>query len=101
MKIRKETYERPGSMSINYRTGSRMVVADEVGVKVRISGKCTVCNKPRSLTQKFYGFINNGINPMAYGEAMDNYKAEADAYVKELESGNTKVYCSKCKGELV
>lgn len=100
MKFRKELVHVPGSITINYRTGARQIVGEEVGIKVRMSGKCGACGRPRSRTLKFSGYINNGVNKETYEEAKERYAKKADDYIEKLESGERAEKCN-CGGLLI
>lgn len=93
MKFRKELIHVPGSFAINYRTGRQTIGGEEVGIRLKMSGKCEACRKPRSRTFKFHGYINNGFNRETFAEAKARYTQEAGDYIAKLETGE---YTEKC-----
>lgn len=101
MKFTKEPYSKRGGISINYNTGSKTVVADEIGITLRIKAKCPACKKPRSVSERYTGFTNNGFVSLSYQEMMDRYTKQADARIEQLRLGESVLHCSKCGEVLV
>lgn len=100
MKYTKERIYKGGSMSVNFHTGARTIVGTNVGVKLKISGKCPVCKKTRSRTECYDGYVNNGMNPLSEEEMMVKYRKAVDERVERLESGESTLQCH-CGATLV
>lgn len=101
MKFRTEYVDIGGEVSVNFRTNTRTIKGREVGVKLQIIGKCPSCKKPRSITERYTGYVENGFNTMSAYEAMEKYKENVDEVIKRLESGESTRTCGLCGSVLV